>query len=136
MRRILLSLFLALALSGCALPGTIGVESGIQNPFNYQRLNAVEQSYKVMLNFAVTYRDLYDRNPCRRGQHATLANICAERAIVVQMQTIVRRGQIARRALSRFVRDNPTLDATAAIVELERAIATFNQIASTTGAAQ
>lgn len=126
MRRILMPIMLTLALMGCA-----GLPSGpltVQNPITNQRLYAVEQGYKAALRVAVEYRDLYDRNPCPRGAHASLTNICAERPIVEKMQAVVARTRIARKVLDKFVRENPTLDPATPLRNLEDAITAFNAI--------
>lgn len=125
MRKVILSVIVALAVAGCA--------GSIQNPVTNSRLYAAEASYKVALDAMVAYRDLYDRNPCRKGKHATFTNVCAERGIVVKLQAADAKVQIALKNGRAWIRQNPTLDASNVVASVEASVAAFNAVANTTG---
>ncbi len=88
MKRLFIAFAAIAMLAGC---------QSIKNVYDAANSVTISQSTidKVMAGYdtgflaaATTYRELYDKNPCHAGQHASTANLCAERSIVVKLQTI------------------------------------------------
>lgn len=106
----------------------LGACSTVPNPINRDKLAAVEASYGITLAVASNYRNLYDTNPCTKAKPLSVTNYCAERDVVTLFQgadTVVQ-GALVR--LRIYVRNNPTLDASAYINAALNAIADFRAI--------
>lgn len=99
MKRLLITITLALTLGGCAL------FRAYDNPVGPNQLAAVESAYGIALSVAVAYHDACGRK--------VIPSSC--RPIVVRMQTV---GAVAHRSVitaRNFVRQNPTLDASSVV---------------------
>ena len=114
MKKFVLALSFALALTACA---------SIHNPITTPTLASVESSYGVALSLAVGYRDA-----------------CAERKIppscrpiVVALQTYGAKAQSAVIAARNFVKNNPTISATSALLAAKAAIDDFSAAEATYG---
>lgn len=114
MKKIVLSIVLALALTACA---------SIKNPFTPTTLAQVETAYGAALSVAVGYRDA-----------------CAQRLIppdcrpiVKQIQMYGQKAQVAVVYARNFVRNNPTLDASTAIRVAQDAVNVLTVYETTSG---
>ena len=114
MKRILISLVLALTLTACA---------AIKNPFDKPKLVTVEASYGAVLSLAVGYRDA-----CAKR---LIPPDC--RPIVKQMQAYGLRAQNAIVYARTFSKNNPTLDATDAILVARDAVTVLKDYQSKVG---
>lgn len=103
------ALLIVLLLSACTT---------LNNPLTPNRLAALESAYGVVLSAAVAYR-----NSCARG---ALPRSC--RSITVELQRAGSVAQLRVVSLRRFVRENPTLDASTLLVAAESAVDAFNQV--------
>lgn len=135
MRRILVLVTLALALAGCAdsrsvLVGGSSITATVNNPVGRNELAALENAYGLVLSAAVAYRRL---PLCRTGQVETFTNICARRAVVLQLQAYDRQARTALLTARRFVRNNPTLSALSVLSAARSAIDDFRNVASNNG---
>ena len=118
MKRILVTVLLALALAGCARDANgnlVNPLASFANPIKPAALDQAEILYDGSLKLFVRYRDL-----------------CAQRAIGPSCRTYVRtaqgvipRAEGARAAAENFVTNNPTLDATQIISVYSNAVADF-----------
>ena len=105
MKKIFIALFFSLALAACATfpnPLYTGGSDG------RSRLAAIESSYGIALSVAVAYRRT---RLCKKSEVATFTNICASRAVILELQAADREAQRALIAARIFVRNNPTIDA-------------------------
>lgn len=125
--RIIISLIVALSLSGCATAN---------NPLTLGRLASLESAYGIALSAAVGYYELYRVRRCTTSAPFSPTNICAMRSVVVRLQQADIRAQAALQAARKFSAQNPTLDASAIINAAELAVSTFQQIERQNGITQ
>lgn len=134
MRKIFGLLVTAFLITGCAgqsvFEGGTSLTAPFQNPVGREQLAQLEAAYGVVLTAAVTYRRL---PLCKAGQTATFSNVCAQRAIILQLQSYDRRAQAALKIARNFVRNNPTLNAFTVISAAQQAISDFRNAAITNG---
>jgi len=98
-------LFVVFAVSGCAQVGALDNAANTQNPITMNRVFVLQSTYDAaVLVPAASYRAL---GICAKGIHATLAEPCAERSIVVKLQKADKRAQAAFAALKLFVTAHP-----------------------------
>lgn len=114
MRKVIL--ILAMALSGCA---------SINNPITLNEIGGMESAYGIALSAAVAYRSL---PLCKTATVATVTNVCAQRSIIVKLQTANKSVIVAIHAARDFVANNPTLDPATVIGTAQRAIAGLQAI--------
>lgn len=124
MRKIALVIAMALGTSGCALL------TGFNNPISLNELGGIESSYGIALSAAVAYRSL---PLCKTGTIASATNVCAQRSIIVKLQTADATAEAAIVAANAFVAANPTLDATSVITAAQSALAGLQAIETTYG---
>lgn len=102
----------AIFLGGC---GHLG---GIPNPVGPNTLAATESAYGIALSAAVGYR-----NACARR---VIAATC--RPIVARLQQVGRVAQVNVLAARRFIRENPTLDASSLIAAASASVQAFRDV--------
>ena len=67
------------------ITSTLGTASSFT--LTQAQIDAAHETYKGgVLVWVSAYASLYDKNPCKLGQHATLSNVCAEYPVLVQLQ--------------------------------------------------
>lgn len=103
----------------------LGACATIQNPVTANELAAVESAYGVTLSVAVAYR-----NACARKASYVYPSC---RSIVPRLQAAGRSAQTAVVAARKFVRENPTIDASSLISVARLAVDQFKTIADTNG---
>ena len=118
--RVLAAVIFAIGVSACTL----------SLPTSNNQVAGVYSAYGIALSAAVAYRN---RPLCKTGETTTLSNICAERHVVVAIQSADRQAQGALTAMANFVKNNPTLDASNVIIAAQQAVADFNKVESTYG---
>lgn len=121
MRKLLIVLAAAVALSGCAQ--LQNAFTAIANPATQQTLVEAESAYGAALAIAVGYR-----NACAAR---TIPASC--RKIVPQLQAADRKVQGAIVAARNFIRDNPTISPISAIQAVQKAISDFQTVEATYG---
>jgi len=114
MKRFLVAISLALALTACA---------SISNPIKPNNLAQVESAYGAALSIAVGYRDA-----CA---NRLIPPSC--RPIVKQVQAYGAKAQAAVIYARSFVRNNPTLDASNAIAIAQDAVAVLQTYETNAG---
>lgn len=112
----LLIVVLALCLSACA---------SIRNPITTNQLAVVESAYGVALSIAVAY---HNTRLCKKDELPTFSNVCAQRSVIVKLQSADKNVQIALIRARSFIRDNPTLDAFDVIQAAQIAVDAFKAI--------
>ncbi len=115
MKRLLISIVLALSLTACA---------SIQNPVSRTTLVTTESAYGVALSAAVAYRKLCADKAIARAT-------CAP--VVARLQAADRKVQLALSNLRVFVKNNPTIDAVSLITAVKDAVDDFQAIANQNG---
>ncbi len=115
MKRLLLSIALALSLAACA---------SINNPVSRTTIVTAESAYGVALSAAVAYRKLCADKVIARAT-------CAP--VVTKLQNADRKVQVALSNLRLFVKNNPTVDAVSLITAVKDAVDDFQAIASANG---
>lgn len=120
----LAALCFAFALTACAT---------FPNPLTPSRLVQIESAYGVALAAAVGYYELYKRNRCTVTKPESFDNYCARRSVVIRLQQLDLRAQAAMQAAQRFVKRNPTLDASSVIDAAQTAIGAFQQFEAQAG---
>ncbi len=123
MKRTFAALFALIVLAGCST-------FSIPNPVSDTRFASIESTYGVALSAAANYRDLYRTNRCTTSRPESIANICARRSVVKQMQVADQQAQVALGQARAFHTANPTLDATSFLDAAERAVNTFLSIST------
>ena len=117
MKRII-PFLLIFALAGCAT---------VQNPISVSSLATIESAYGVALAGAVAYRN---RPRCTKTALESISNLCARRSIVLKLQAADRQAQIALGKATIFIKNNPTLDASALLAAAQASVDALNQIQS------
>lgn len=106
---------LSVMLGGC--PGQI--PTSVNNPVGLNQLAAAEQSYNAVMDPVVA---LIEQPTCRNSQIPSLSDPCVTYSLKIKLQAGILKAQSARRKLSTFVRQNPTLDASALLRNLATAL--------------
>ena len=114
MKKILAVVALSLFITACA---------SIPNPVSKPTLASVESSYGAALSIAVGYRDA-----CAKRQ---IPPSC--RPIVFQLQAYGRKAQAAIVSARNFVKNNPTLDVTSALLAAKTAVDDFKAVQTRNG---
>lgn len=127
MRKIILSIALAVTLAGCAA----NIVNSEYNPLTRERLYAAEASYVVANKAALAYRSL---RQCRKSEVVTLTNICRRYATTLALQAASRRVNTAFVAARKCLRD--TTSSTDCVAGVEYAVASFrNDVSAAIGRA-
>lgn len=111
-----------LLLAGCAT---------IPNPISQSEVYGVENGYGVAQSAAVGYAAL---PRCPAGQNTSLANVCSQHGVIVQLARADAKARIALNALEAFARNPknyPGLSFGALLATAQSAISTLQQIEST-----
>jgi len=133
MKKILIVLGLSLSLSGC-VNGPNGTKiflpiASVANPVTPMSLYDLKATYAIAQAGADTYVQRYrDGFRCTKIRLESVTNICSRRSIVVKMQDADRKAGIALGRVEIFVRDNPTIDASAILAAAQSAVTAFYQI--------
>jgi hypothetical protein len=133
MRRIILALTLTLAVAGCVKgPGGTTIflpTASVTNPVTPMSLYDLKATYAIAQAGADTYIQRYrDGFRCTKTRLESVTNLCSRRSIVVKMQDADRKAGIALGRVEVFVRDNPTIDASAVLAAAQSAVTAFYQI--------
>lgn len=124
------ALVLALPLGGCTTVGAV-LSGSVANPISPTTVYELRAGYDAaFLVPATAYRRLYDSDPCAAGEHASASHICGEAAIVQRLQSADLAAEGALDAAESFVRQHPTLDASAVIAVAQAAISAAENIAA------
>lgn len=132
MKRLII-LALALALGACTtLPNgkTIFLPTAsIANPVTLTSLYDIKASYAIAQAGADAYIQRYrDGHRCTKTALESVTNLCSRRSIVLKLQNADRVAQIAIGRADTFIRDNPTIDASAVIAAAQSAVSAFFEI--------
>lgn len=133
MKKIILAVTLALSLAGCAsLPDGTKVflpTASIANPVTPSALYDIQATYVIAQSGADAYIQRYrDGHRCTKTKLESVSNLCSRRSIVVKLQNADRTAQIAIGRATAFIRDNPTIDASAVISAAQSAVTAFYDI--------
>lgn len=127
MKKIIIALFLTLTLTACAVfqnPLYTGTSDG------RSRLAAIESSYGIALSVAVAYRNT---RLCKKGEVATYINVCAYRAVILELQAADREAQRALVSARAFLRNNPTVDAFQVLSIAQNSVIFFQNVLAAHG---
>ena len=118
MKKIIPVIIAALFLSGCA------AFAQFRNPIGPNQLAQAESAYGLVLTAAVAYRQACNDKVIPRSK-------CAP--IIIKLQSADKMVRPALIEARKFVKDNPTLDATDLIQIVRSGITIFQQIATANG---
>lgn len=133
MKQIILALTLSLALAGCVKgPGGTTIflpTASVANPVTLTSLYDIKASYAIAQAGADAYIQRYrDGHRCTKTALESVTNLCSRRSIVLKLQNADRVAQIAIGRADAFIRDNPTIDASAVIAAAQSAVSAFFEI--------
>lgn len=126
-RGMVMKYYKALVLIGLLL---ITACARLQNPVNNDRLAAIESTYGIALSGAVAYRNL---RMCKKGEIATLTNICSYRDVIIKMQIADVKAQDAIANAKRYIAEHPFLDAFDILSLAQKAVSEFQGIQTAYG---
>lgn len=116
-RKLLLSLTLALFVSGCALT------QSFNNPIGTSQLDTIQNTYGAALSLALAYGRL-----CKdKIIHKSCWNV------IEQVQPYQGKAHIAIKNLRKFVKDNPTVDATVIFNTTRQVVQEFKDVLDQNG---
>lgn len=118
MKKLILILVAAISLTGCF--------ETVKNPFTLTQVASVESSYGIVLSAADAYSHL---RLCRKSETPTVTNVCAKRAVILQLQKADRDVQTSLDYARNFIRNNPNIDPIVVISSVTKAVDAFKQIA-------
>jgi len=129
MKRFVFILF-ALSLAGCAtLPDGTKVflpTASVANPVTPSSLYDIQATYVIAQAGANAYIQRYrDGHRCTKDALESINNICSRRSVVVKLQNADFKAGITIGRAATFIRDNPTIDASAVIAAAQAAVKTF-----------
>src|SRR5436190_22597327 len=129
----LTAVILMLLLGACAtLPDGSKVflpTATVKNPVLPASLYDVKATYAIAQSGAVAYIDRYRQgHRCTTTALESPANLCSRRSVVIKLQNADRTAQIALGRVDAFIRDNPTIDASAVIYAAQSAVTAFYEI--------
>ncbi len=129
----LIPLLLAFALAGCAtLPDGTKVflpTASIANPVTPTSLYDIQATYVIAQAGAAAYIQRYrDGHRCTKNALESIGNICSRRSVVIKLQNADRKAQITLGRATAFIRDNPTIDASAVIAAAQSAVTLFYEL--------
>lgn len=102
----------------------------LQNPVTNDRLAAIESTYGIALSAAVAYRNI---RLCKKGEVATLTNVCSYRDIIIKMQIADTKAQDAIANAKRYIAEHPFLDTFDILSLAQRAVSEFQGIQTAYG---
>lgn len=109
----------------------LGACNAVTNPVTPKGVYEMQSAYDAaFLVPASHYRQL---PLCASGQAPAAANICADRKIVIALQTADRNVSIAVSQLRAFATAHPTLDASAYVAAAQTAVSTALAIVTANG---
>lgn len=103
----------------------------VPNPISQSEVYGVENGYGVVQSAALAYIAL---PRCGAGQTTSLASVCSEHRVIVQLANADQKARIALNALEAFARNPknyPGLSFSALLATAQSAISTLQQIEST-----
>jgi len=118
MRKALIVAALAIGLGGCVNGQLVNPFASFTNPVSKDTLAKVESAYGAALSVAVGYR-----NACA---NKALPPSC--RAIVVQIQNADKYAHAQILVARAFVKNNPTVDASAVLTTAKQAVDAFTSV--------
>lgn len=130
---LIFTLLLASEVGGCAtLPDGTKVflpTASIANPIKSTSLYDIQATYVIAQAGADAYIQRYrDGHRCTKARLESVGNICSRRSIVIKLQNADRVASIALGRATAFIRDNPTIDASAVVSAAQSAVAAFYDI--------
>lgn len=133
MRKIILAFMLAFSLTGCAtLPDGTKVflpTASIANPIKSTSLYDIQATYVIAQAGANAYIQRYrDGHRCTNTALEAVSNICSRRSVVIRLQNADRVASVTLGRATAFIRDNPTIDASAVIAAAQSAVGAFYDI--------
>lgn len=133
MRKIILAVALSLSLAGCVKgPGGMTIflpTASVKNPVTAASLYDIKATYIIAQAGGDAYIQRYrDGFRCTKTRLESVTNLCSRRSIVIKMQNADRKAQIALGRADAFIRDNPTIDASAVISAAQSAVSAFYEI--------
>lgn len=133
MMRIILALTLALSMAGCVKgPGGTTIflpTASVANPVTSTGLYDLKATYAIAQAGADAYIQRYrDGFRCTTARLESVTNLCSRRSVVLKMQAADRTAGIALGRVDVFIRDNPTIDASAVLSAAQSAVTAFYQI--------
>lgn len=129
MRRFFLVAAMALSLAGCATTGG-ALTLSTSNPVKVNQLAAVEAGYGAALSVALKYKHL---PLCKTGTNELSGALCARRSVIVKIQSANRVAHASVVTARNFVRQHPTVDATAVISTAMDAVSQFRAAIPSSG---
>jgi uncharacterized lipoprotein YajG len=116
-----------LVLAGCqtTLPSL-----NLNNAVALNTIYGVENAYGVAVNAASAYKAL---PLCRTGTVPSASNICAKRSVIVNLQSAMRRAQLAVNNAVAFQKAYPSVDATNVIGAAQTALLNVQQVLASGG---
>lgn len=138
-RRFLALSVVGLLLAGCAalggdrsiLQGGTSITAPVANPVSRESMLQIETAYYVAVRLAVAYRRL---PLCRSGETASLTRLCAQRNVILALQSANLKARFALTQMRTFVRNHPTINAIEFVQLARQAVAEFQAIAQSSGA--
>ena len=123
----------ALLLGACAtLPDGTKVflpTASVQNPVTPASMYDVKATYAIAQAGAVAYIDRYRQgHRCTTSALESPTDLCSRRSVVIKLQNADRVAQIALGRADAFIRDNPTIDASAVVYAAKSAVAALYDI--------
>lgn len=122
-----------LALGGCAtMPDGTKVflpTASVKNPVTPASLYDIKATYTIAQAGAAAYIDRYRAgHRCTKTALESVTNVCSRRSVVLRLQQADRTAQIAIGRVDAFIRDNPTIDASAVVSAAQMAVGAFYDI--------
>lgn len=124
MRKFLILTVVALVAAGCSLL------TPKPNPIGKNELATIEASYGVALSAAVAYRNL---RLCKKDEATTVSNVCAKRDVILALQSADRKVMASLQETRAFIKNYPTLDASAYLAAARSALIVFQTIQTQNG---
>lgn len=121
-------------LSGCVGPsilqGGTSLTAPVNNPVSRESMLQIETAYYAAVRLAVAYRRL---PLCRTGETASLTRLCAQRSVILTLQSANAKARFALTQMRTFVRDHPTINAIEFVQLARQAVGEFQAVAASTG---
>jgi uncharacterized lipoprotein YajG len=116
-----------LVLAGCqtTLPSL-----NLNNTVALNTIYGIENAYGVAVNAASAYKAL---PLCRTGTVPSASNICAKRSVIVNLQSAMRRAQLAVNNAVAFQKAYPSVDATNVVGAAQTALLNVQQVLASGG---
>jgi ElaB/YqjD/DUF883 family membrane-anchored ribosome-binding protein len=129
---LLAPVLLALALGGCSAANNVGgflsaLSSGVTNPITASNIYELKNTYAATAELAVAYRKkCYGQPYAALTADPILKPLCQNRrAVVRQIQKTKAVASAAVKKADKFVKDNPTINASTVVNEAWSAVTAF-----------